>query len=180
MKVLLDACVLYPTVLREILLGVAGQGLFTPLWSDRILEEWARAARKLGPSGEDQARAEIALLRAQWPDACVPVRDGVEARLWLPDPADIHVLAAAIAGSADVIVTFNAKDFPRRTLEEEGLRRDGPDPFLLNLWYDQPEKVEAVIHRVHATANAMSGEQMDLRKLLKRARLPRLGKALAG
>ena len=46
MKALLDACVLYPTVLREILTGVAGQGLYTPLWSDRILEEWARATRK--------------------------------------------------------------------------------------------------------------------------------------
>ncbi|MBL3553988.1 PIN domain-containing protein, partial [Rhodovulum sulfidophilum] len=44
MKVLLDACVLYPTVLREILLGVARRGGFTPLWSARILEEWARAA----------------------------------------------------------------------------------------------------------------------------------------
>ncbi|MEY3307771.1 MAG: hypothetical protein RLZZ413_1809, partial [Pseudomonadota bacterium] len=48
MKIVLDACVLYPTVLREILIGVARAGLYTPLWSDRILEEWARATRKLG------------------------------------------------------------------------------------------------------------------------------------
>ena len=32
MKVLIDACVLYPTVMRELVLGAAGQGLFTPLW----------------------------------------------------------------------------------------------------------------------------------------------------
>ena len=53
--------------MREVLIGVAKAGLFQPLWSDRILEEWARASVKLGPTGEAQARAEIALTRANWP-----------------------------------------------------------------------------------------------------------------
>ena len=68
-RVLIDACVLYPTVMREIVVGAARAGAFTPLWSARILEEWARAAIKIGPTGEAQARAEIALLRAAWPKA---------------------------------------------------------------------------------------------------------------
>ncbi|MCO8144518.1 PIN domain-containing protein [Rhodovulum tesquicola] len=179
MKALLDACVLYPTVLREILLGVAAEGLFTPLWSARILEEWARAARKLGPAGEIQARAEIALVRAAWPGAEVAPKPGLEARLWLPDPDDIHVLAAAIAGGADLIVTFNAQDFPRQTLADEGLRRVDPDQMLRELWQAQPAAVEAVVARVHAEAERLSGEVLPLRALMKRARLPRLGKALA-
>jgi len=178
MRVLLDACVLYPTVLREILLGVAAAGLFTPLWSARILEEWARAARKIGPTGEAQARAEIALLRAAWPAAEVVPQPGLEARLWLPDPADIHVLAAAIAGSADLILTFNAQDFPRKILAEEGVRRDEPDAFLRGLWADHPDPVEAAVAFVHAEAQRLSGDSIDQRALLKRARLPRLGKAL--
>lgn len=178
MKVLLDACVLYPTVLREILLCVARAGLYTPLWSPRILEEWARAARKIGPEGEPQARAEIALLRAAWPGAEVAPRAGDEARLWLPDPADVHVLAAAIAGSADAILTFNAGDFPCGTLEEEGLRREAPDGFLHALWLEAPEAVAGCVSRVHDEACRLSGEALDRRKLLKRARLPRLGKAL--
>lgn len=180
MKALLDACVLYPTVLREILLGVAKQGLFTPLWSARILEEWARAARKLGPGGEVQARGEIALLRAAWPGAEIPPRAGLEARLWLPDSADVHVLAAAIAGGADVIVTFNAQDFPRHLLAEEGLRREGPDAFLMALWLAQPGTVAGVVDEVRARAEELSGEALPVRALLKRARLPRLGKALGG
>ena len=102
MKVLIDANVLYPTVMRQVVLGVAKAGLFTPLWSARILEEWARAARKLGPEGEAQARSEVALVRRDWPDAEVPVRAGLEARLWLPDPADVHVLAAAVTGSPSI------------------------------------------------------------------------------
>ena len=114
MKLLLDTCVIYPTVMREMLLGVAKTGAFTPLWSARILEEWARAARKIGPNGEAQARAEIALAKAAWPRAEVTWRPSLEARLYLPDAADIHVLAAAIDGSADAIITLNAKDFPRR------------------------------------------------------------------
>jgi predicted nucleic acid-binding protein len=179
MKVLLDACVLYPTVLREILLGVAGQGLFTPLWSARILEEWARAARKIGPTGEAQARAEIALLRAAWKGAEIAPRAGLEARLWLPDPADIHVLAAAIAGGADLILTFNALDFPANVLAEEGLRREGPDAFLMALWLAQPEAVATAVAGVQAEAARLSGEDLPVRALLKRARLPRLGKALS-
>ena len=56
-------------LMREVLLGVATKGLYEPLWSARILEEWALAARKLGPMGEAQARGEIAQLRAAWPRA---------------------------------------------------------------------------------------------------------------
>ncbi|RAP41409.1 PIN domain-containing protein [Rhodovulum viride] len=178
MKVLLDACVLYPTVLREVVLKVAGQGLFTPLWSARILEEWARAARKIGPTGEAQARAEIALLRAAWPGAEVAPKAALEARLWLPDPNDVHVLAAAVAGGADAILTLNARDFPGHLLEAEGLVRAAPDGFLMDLWLADPGPVERAVAEVHAAAERMAGEPMALRALLKRARLPRLGKAL--
>lgn len=178
-RVLLDACVLYPTVLREILMGVARAGLYRPLWSARILEEWARAARKIGPEGEAQARAEVALLRANWPQAEVPPSPGIEARLWLPDADDVHVLAAAITGSADLIVTFNARDFPRQTLADEGLGREGPDAFLYALWLADAPAVEAAVTATHAEACRLSGEALELRALLKRARLPRLGKVLA-
>ena len=180
MKVVLDACVLYPTVLREILIGVARAGLYTPLWSDRLLEEWARASVKLGPGAETIARGEIAVLRAGFPKASVAPHEGLAARLWLPDPADIHVLAAAIAGHANLIVTFNAADFPRHVLAEEGLRREDPDSFLLDLWRTDPGAVAGAVAAVQAEAERLSGEPQPLRALLKRAKLPRLGKALAG
>ncbi|MDJ0827201.1 MAG: PIN domain-containing protein [Rhodobacter sp.] len=179
MKALLDACVLYPTVMREVLLAVAGQGLFTPLWSDRILEEWARAARKLGPEGETLARGDIALIRAAWPNATIPRAPGIEARLWLPDQHDIHVLASAIAGSAEVLLTVNAQDFPQNALAAEGLVRRDPDRFLWQLWSEHPDRVADAVARVQATAERLSGEAQPLRKLLKKARLPRLGKALS-
>ena len=178
MKAVLDTCVIYPTVMREMLLGAARLGHFTPLWSARMLEEWARAAVKLGPAGEAQARAEIALTRAAWPKAEVPPAPGVEARLWLPDPADIHVLATAIAGSADVIVTLNRADFPRNILTEEGVERIDPDAFLLQFFNGDPEGFARMAAKVLVEANRLSGETWTLRSLMKKARLPRLGKAL--
>ncbi|SMX32018.1 RSP_2648 family PIN domain-containing protein [Octadecabacter ascidiaceicola] len=178
MRVLIDACVLYPTVMREVVLGVAEQGLFEPRWSPRILEEWARAARKIGPEGETIARGEIAGVKARFPRAEVKIPQGVEARLWLPDPNDIHVLAAAVGCSADAIMTVNAKDFPRGELADEGLERVDPDGFLIGLAVSNPEAVRAVGEAVLNEARRLSGEPWEMRKLMRKARLPRLGKLL--
>ena len=179
MKALLDACVLYPTVLREILIGAAAAGLYRPLWSERIIGEWLRAVVKLGPGAEAQAAGEAALMAARWPRARVSYPPSLEARLWLPDPADRHVLAAAIAGSADGILTLNARDFPRHTLAEEGVWRADPDGFLHGIWQAQPALVAKVAEEVLEKARALSTGDWELRALLKKAKLPRLAKALA-
>ena len=179
MKVLIDANVLFPTVMREVVLGVAGQGLFQPLWSPRILEEWARAAARIGPMAEAQARGEIAQLGAAWPRALVRHPPELEARLWLPDPGGVHVLAAAIHGSADIIMTVNAKDFPRNILAEEGLSRVDPDSYLQHCAQASPDEVVRVAQAVLDEARRLSGEAWTLRALFKKARLPRLGTTLA-
>lgn len=177
MRVVLDACVLFPPVMREMLLGTAAMGGFDPVWSLRILEEWARATRRLPEGAEAAARAEIALMRTRWPDAEVAVPDELVASLSLPDPDDRHVLGAAIAGDADTLVTLNRADFPPRTLARHGIALHGPDGFLLSLMdggADVPAAARAVLRR----AEAISGRPASLRPLLKRAGLPRLGKAL--
>lgn len=166
--------------MREIIIGTAKTGLFEPLWSARIFEEWARAvARKFGPEAEVQTRGEAAMLHARWPKSSIEWRPSLEARLWLPDPADTHVLAAAIAGSADVIVTMNAKDFPRNILTEEGVSRVDPDGFLFGIWQANGPTVEMVVAQVLAEARRLSGDEWSARGLLKKARLPRLAKAVA-
>ncbi len=180
MRMMLDACVLYPTVMREVLVGCAKAGLFEPRWSPRILEEWARAAIKLGPEGEVIARGEIAALRANFPDAEMQVPEAKLQQFWLPDPNDVHVLAAAVVGSCDGIVTANAKDFPGNLLAEEGLFRADPDGFLIRLFDEAPEVVSDVGAGVLSQARRMSGEDWTMRSLMKKARLPRLGKRLAG
>ncbi|MDP3264412.1 MAG: PIN domain-containing protein [Tabrizicola sp.] len=179
MKAVLDACVLYPTVLREILLGAAAAGLYEPLISDRILREWTRATAKLGAGAQAVAEGEAVLVRAAFPRAVVRERPDIEARLLLPDPNDVHVLAVAIAGLADAIVTFNAQDFPGHMLAAEGIARRDPDGFLWELHSRHPVEVARVVEGVRAKAEAISGQPMALKALMKRARLYRLGKALA-
>jgi len=179
-RVFLDACVLYPTILRECLIGAAQAGLYVPLWSGRVLEEWARATRKLGPGAEVQARGDIALLRATLPRAEMPEAPHVAARLHLPDADDIHVLAAAIAANADAICTWNAGDFPRGVLAGEGLARRDPDGFLWELASGHPDAMARVVEAVRAKSEALSGQPQLAKALLKRARLPRLAKWAAG
>lgn len=173
---MLDACVLFPTVLREILIGAAEAGLYRPVWSARILEEWARATRKLGPGAEDIARTEVALLQSRFPAAEIAPAPQIAARLHLPDENDLHVLATAISSGADGIVTVNAADFPRGTLASEGLTRRDPDGLLWEFASEDPDAMAAVLESVRAKAEAISGTPQPLDPLLKRARLGRLAR----
>lgn len=170
-RLFLDACVLFPRLSRRLLLGAAEAGFFSPLVSHRVLDEWVLAAgRRGGMSGETEAAEERAALMTRFPEA--PVRDWAETDLRLPDPADGHVLAAAIAGGAEEIVTFNLRDFPNRLLRPHGIAARHPDGLLWEFLSGDRGRMGAVI-------GAAVGEE-EPRKLLKRGQFPRLGKAWAG
>ena len=174
MRLVWDACVLYPTVLRALLSNVARAGLIEPVWSPRILEEWRRAALRNGEP-DDLVRGEVAALEAAHPGASVEPR---EVDAWLPDPDDVHVLAAGIAAEADGILTFNLKDFPTRVLGQHGLIRRDPDGLLAELLGEEPEATAAAAGLVLARANAM-GRRWTARDLYRKARLPRFAKGMA-
>ena len=178
MRLVVDANVLYPTVLRELVLSVADASAFTPLWSERILEEWRRAALRQSEKDGLIAEGEIALVKSRFPNALVPVQRETEARLYLPDPNDIHVLAAAIDGGADGILTLNARDFPTNALAAEGLFRRDPDNLLLDTFHADEVGTRRIVEGVMARAGAHGIDVSTPRAVLKRARVPRLGKAL--
>ncbi|MFC3168690.1 RSP_2648 family PIN domain-containing protein [Paracoccus fontiphilus] len=179
MRAVLDANVLFPTVLREILTDLAGAGLYTPLWSPRILAEWRHAAGRLGADQDAVAGAEIALLRSRFGGAEV-ADDGTRAiDLPFPDPADRHVVEAALAGDAHLIVTANLRDFPQGLMRGLNLRAIHPDAFLLYLLAHDPAVVRTVVQAARGKAAAMGGD-MTVQEMLKRCRLPRLAKALKG
>ncbi|MEO1774405.1 MAG: PIN domain-containing protein [Pseudomonadota bacterium] len=173
----LDACVLYPQLLREIVLGAAQAGLITPFWSPRVLEEWRiAAARAGGMAAEAEVRSLTAEMAAAFPDAEVEPDPAVLAALVLPDAADVHVAAAAATAEA-AILTLNIRDFPARRLAGHGLAAVHPDGALWALCGDAPEALAPVIDQALAR---LSRPQTDSgRNALKRSGLPRLGKAWA-
>jgi hypothetical protein len=164
--------------MRESLLAVAATGLFQPLWSNRILGEWHRAAQRYGTDADHDAAAAITRASAGFPHATIKPQPGLESRLHLPDENDLHVLAVAIASSADAIITLNAKDFPRAILSAEGLDRRDPDSLLWDLWSHHPSTVTAALEQVRTRASELSGSEKSLAPMLKRAKLTRLARAI--
>lgn len=177
-RVVLDACVLVPMGTREILFQIARRGGFHPLWSARIEGEWRATAIKLGAPGAAVVDGEIALARAAFPAARVEGWQAIEPTLSLPDWEDRHVLAAAIAGDAAMIVTDNLRDFPPRRLAVYGIARESADAFLWRLAGAAPDAVAAALesYRASAPADLISG---GLRAHFKKLRLPRFAKLLA-
>ena len=173
MRALLDACVLVPTLTRALVLQAAKLGAIDPLWSPQILAEWQHAAQRSGPVEALAVAGEIAVMNAHHPHASVAPDPDLTASLSLPDPDDTHVLAAAIAGQAAHLVTFNTRDFPTRTLAAHGIARTSPDALLL---LSLTPSLEDTLRTEITHAEAATG--LAPRTLLKKSQLPRLSKAL--
>lgn len=76
-------------------------------------------------------------------DALVEGYEDLIPGLNLPDENDRHVLAAAIRGEAQVIVTMNLKDFPEKVLRQYEIEAHHPDEFILQLIELSPDTVLA-------------------------------------
>lgn len=108
----LDANVLYPQWLRDLMLTLAALGYYEPRWSDRIIDEMRRNVLADHPD-IDPGRFDavtIAALGRAFPDAWVDIDDDLVVRMDNA-PEDRHVLATAVTADADLIVTANVDDF---------------------------------------------------------------------
>lgn len=132
--VLLDACVLYPASLRDLLMNLALKNLFSPLWSKKINEEWTRNLLKnnMATTSTGTQRTVRAMNRT-FLGANIDNYQYLIPDLVLPDPDDRHVLAAAIKSEANRIVTFNLKDFPPDYLRTFNVEVQHPDDFICDL-----------------------------------------------
>lgn len=152
----LDACVLVPIAQADTLLRLAEVDLYRPVWSEIILEETVRALEKIHLDLEDSglARRRIEVMNSSFDDACVDVWPELYAPIELPDENDRHVVAAAIQGRADLIVTNNLKDFPSEVLAHFDISVQSPDEFLLNQLDLEPHLVMGVLRdQARATKN---------------------------
>lgn len=132
--VLLDACVLYPAPLRSYLMYLAASGLYRARWTDQIHEEWMSNLLLNRPDlNRSQLERTRALMNQHAADCLVTGYEPLIDSLDLPDADDRHVLAAAIRGQAEAIITFNLKDFPNGTLAGYGISAIHPDEFLSDM-----------------------------------------------
>ena len=140
-------------MLRDLLMSLAETDTFRARWTNRIHDEWMRnLAEDL--AGQDAALIQEVERRLQRtrdlmnnavPDCLVTGYERIIDSLRLPDPNDQHVLAAAITGRADVIVTLNLRDFPAQALAPFNIEAQHPDVFITHVMHlDEGTALSAV------------------------------------
>lgn len=142
----LDACVLFPPLLRNVLLSVAAEDVFDPLWSEVIQHEVRATVEHNHPGQGATVDSIFARMTAEFVGGLVQGWHARTVGLMTPDPDDRHVLAAAITGNADVIVTVNLKDFPDHCLPP-GIEVRHPDRFLSDMRSARPDGVLVALEK---------------------------------
>ncbi|GLY48400.1 PIN domain-containing protein [Lentzea sp. NBRC 102530] len=145
LPVFIDTCVLLKPYLCDTLLTISECGVYRPLWSTDVLAELDRNLRKRGAS-EHQVAHRLGQMRRHFPDAEVTgYQHLVEAME--NDPKDRHVLAAAVCGGAELLITENLKDFPAAAVSSFDIEVLHQDEFLLDQLDLAPELVIAALRR---------------------------------
>lgn len=130
--VVYDACVLYPSTLRDLLIRVAQTGLVQAKWTEKILDEVFENLKENRPELDpDKLSRTRELMIGAVRDCLVKGYEPLINGLDLPDPNDRHVLAAAIRARAQLIVTSNLRDFPADNLRQYDVEAGSPDDFLV-------------------------------------------------
>jgi hypothetical protein len=136
-----------------------GTPLFLPLWSSETILELSRTLKKFGRS-ESQIERRLRFMQVTFPEACLQVSTtDLNAVPDIPDPSDRHVIAAALKGRADVIVTFNLRHFPSSVLGLMGIAARSPDSFLVDLFRANPLRLLEILDQqgedIHQTRSAV-------------------------
>lgn len=157
LTVLLDANILYPAPMRDIFLQLAVDDAFRARWTADIHREWIDALLRNEPR-RDRAALERTrdLMDRATRDALVTGYETLIPALDLPDPDDRHVLAAAIVGRCDAIVTRNLRDFPDAAIAPYGIEVRHPDEFLSDRLHLAPRVFCESVRKVRARLVAPS------------------------
>ncbi len=148
---LLDANILYPAPLRDIFLQLTVDDLFRAKWTADIRREWITALLGNEPH---RSRATLECTRDRMDqatrDCLVTGYEALIPTVELPDLDDRHVLAAAIIGRCNMIVTCNLRDFPEDAVKPYGLEVLHPAEFLTNQLDLMPGPFCDTVHKIRA------------------------------
>ena len=178
--VIYDSCVLYPAPLRDLLVRLARTGLFRAHWTDAIHDEWISNLLEDRPDlSAVQLERTRQLMNAAVRDCLVTDYEGRIENLTLPDPDDRHVLAAAIEAQAQIIVTYNLRDFPADTLQPYGLEAVHPDDFILRVIALDPLVVRETVETHHQSLKNPPKTSREYLATLSNQNLPKTVAALS-
>jgi PIN domain len=150
-RAVLDANVIYPAFLRDVLLRLAASGLYQPRWTARIHDEWIRNVIRDRPDLSPAAFTRIrAATDAHFPGALVTGYEGLETRFGDVDAGDRHVAAAALRAGATRIITMNLKHFPAHVLQVHDIVPVHPDEFIVQLIRDDEATARGALERHRA------------------------------
>lgn len=144
----LDANVLYPQFMRDVLLRLAVAEIFRPRWTEQIHEEWTRNVLADYPDIPAERIAGVRrLMERAFPEARVKNYRSLKNRFAGVHSGDRHVAAAALASGARFIVTRNLRHFPTAALAPFSIRAIDPDPFIAQFLARDPDTVRAVLEQ---------------------------------
>lgn len=172
--VILDANVLYPFGVRDVLLTFAEEGLYRARWSKQILEEMVTAITRRRPDREASILSTRDAMIEAFPEAEVIGHEGLIDALHLPDENDRHVLAAAIRASAQLIVTENLRDFPDKTLAPYDVQTATADDFLVGTFELYQSQALIALRKVRRNYDAPPMNANDFIVYLQRNGLGKL------
>lgn len=133
-SVVLDACVLYDSVIRDLLLRIAERELYKPVWSNLICEEVERNLLTDAKISAENSKKIIRMMNSAFPEAMnLNQSEMIDLKDTNIDEKDKHVVSTAICSDSQVIVTYNIKDFPNETLKKFNIEAQTPDIFLTNI-----------------------------------------------
>lgn len=130
----IDACVFYGMLKTDALMSLCSRGLFAAKWSERIEGEWIGHLTEKMPAKKAEIFSRRDKMRLAAPDwnVCEQGIAAIEPVLHLPDRDDRHVLAAAIVGHADCIVTDDKRGFDDEVVSQYGIEVIDTDSFIIN------------------------------------------------
>lgn len=169
-RVVLDACVLYPFTLRDTLLRFVELEAFDFVVSETIINEVVRNLVAVGAMTEGDAERLAGAITSAFPEAIVEKAaiDVLEPAM-TNEPGDRHVLAAAIAGGAKLIVTHNLRHFPARALGPFGIEAQTPGVFLDYLFELAPGRAVAVVRQQSADMKRPPRSDAEILGMLDRS-----------
>ena len=87
-------------IVRRLVLRLAEAGVYQPVWTERIGEEWRRNASRIWEIPPEVMAEQWADMNARFPQALERDAQAYEASLRYSDPKDFHVIAAGLARRA--------------------------------------------------------------------------------